>query len=211
VRANTRDQAEAEFTAALEAGDTAAAMRLAEELDRLPAPRPASVLGAALWYARHGIPVFPITPLDKRPYPGTRGLRDATTDADAVRGMFMHRPDANLAAVTGVRFDVIDVDGPRGNYHLATRVLSHPTPANPFDGLPPVYATVSTPRPGGRHFYVPVSGDHNTANSTTGIDYRGRGGYVVVPPSRTRLGRYRFVRPLDPDRLPPTAPLEDHR
>lgn len=57
--------------------------------------------------------------------------------------------------------------------------------------------SVSTPREGGTHFYVAASGIGNGAALATGVDYRGRGGYVLAPPSRTAQGLYVWTRALD--------------
>ena len=168
----------------------------AAELDRIPQPaRRASVLGAALWYAEHGLPVFPLTPGSKVPYPRSHGLGDATTVEARVRAMFADRPTANLAIATGVLVDVIDFDGPEAH---AAWGLRWPT----WDdaGITPL-ATVSTPRPGGLHVYVAATGGGNRAGMVPGVDYRGLGGYVVVPPSVTPAGTYDFLQPL-PEVLP---------
>jgi hypothetical protein len=136
------------------------------------AVRPLSVgeLGrVAVWYANRGVPVFPLRgkiPLTKR------GLNDASTDIAVVREWWRSWPMANIGAATGWRFDVIDVDGPEGCASLAEL------------GDVPYLARVATPRYDGYHLYVaPSPGTTNAAGVKPGIDYRGKGGYVVVPPS----------------------------
>lgn len=82
----------------------------------------------------------------------------------------------------------------------------HPPPPLPD---PEVFtlATVSTPRSGGLHIYVPATGAGNRAGLVPHVDYRGLGGYVVAPPSvlDDRPGQvpgvYRFLRPLHPEEL----------
>jgi hypothetical protein len=71
-----------------------------------------------------------------------------------------------------------------------------------------VVAVVTTPRPGGIHLWVPTAaGKGNKQGVRPGIDYRGLGGYVLVPPSLLdhrpdqHPGTYRFLRPPDPARL----------
>jgi len=60
-----------------------------------------------------------------------------------------------------------------------------------------VIGKVITPRCGD-HLYVRASGDGNTSGLLPGIDYRGRGGYVVAPPSIGPNGvRYTWTRPID--------------
>ncbi|MET8521517.1 bifunctional DNA primase/polymerase [Nocardioides sp. NPDC004968] len=143
----------------------------------------AELVSAALWYAGQGLPVFPCEVGGKRPL--TRhGWRDATTDADQIRAWWMHTPEANIGLPTGGRFDVIDLDG-----FDAQRTLKGLALAEEIDAA--LYWTVSTPREGGMHLYVPASGASNAAGiGGRGLDYRGRGGYVIAPPSRTDAGRY---------------------
>jgi hypothetical protein len=146
---------------------------------------PAALAAAALWYASHGIPVFPLAVGGKTPI--TRnGFKDATTDAGTVRAWWARTPQANIGSPTGIRSDVIDVDGPKGYASLAAMEAA--------GFAPPVLAHARTPR--GVHLHVPVSGGGNATNWHPGIDLRGRGGYVVMPPSRADGGRgWRWAAP----------------
>jgi hypothetical protein len=189
---------ETELDQALAAGDLEAAELAARALDALP-PKPApSVLGSALWYASHGLPVFPLSPGGKVPPPKFRWRDEASTDAARVRELFAAHPGANIGLATGHRVDVIDFDGAEA--HAAWSEAFGGTWEEA--GVPTILATVSTPRAGGLHVYVPATGSGNRAGLCSNVDYRGLGGYVVVPPSTTELGSYRFLRPLDPRRLP---------
>lgn len=197
MRPYTRPEAEAELDAALAAGDLQAAQRFAADLDAMPPKPQPSIAGAALWYATNGLPVFPLQHGGKIPLARSRGVKDATTDLDSVRAMFA-TPGLNIGLATGHRIDVIDFDGPE----------SHAAWTEAFGGTweeaeVTVLATVSTPRAGGLHVYVPTpdEGSANRAGIATHVDYRGLGGYVVAPPSRTELGSYRFLRPLNPEAL----------
>lgn len=192
----TRDDAETDITDALTRGDQAAALAAAEAHDRMDEPPPVDLASAALWYAEQGIAVFPVQAGDKKPYPHTRGLHDATTSRDQVQAWWARMPDANIGLPTGHRFDVIDIDGFDGNVTLAQQVLDTPTTEQPYHGIPGVFGVVLTPRPGGRHLYVPVNPDSRNGAGAGGLDYRGRGGYVVAPPSVTEQGRYVWLRPL---------------
>lgn len=154
-----------------------------------------TLASAALWYAQQGLWVFPLQPGTKEPHKGSHGLSDATTDPDRVRSWWKSRPQSNIGLATGHLVDVIDIDGPQGNKTLAD-----------MTSVPPVAGWVSSPRPGGRHIYVHA---HPQRRSKTkilpGIDYRGMGGYAVVPPSmiddrakpEDHRGGYRWIRPLD--------------
>jgi hypothetical protein len=102
-------------------------------------------------------------------------LKDATTDLDVVRAWWAAEPTANVGLPTGHHFDVLDVDGPQA--------LTALEESGPF-GDPDVEGpTVATPR--GWHVYVEPTGRGNTVNlgGLAGVDWRGRGGYVVAPPS----------------------------
>jgi bifunctional DNA primase/polymerase-like protein len=173
--------------------------RLAYLLDELTPPKqPPSLLSAALWYAENGLRVFPVMPRSKQPYPRSRGCHDATDEITRVRAWWEERPDANIGIATGFVVDVIDIDGLQGNISLARDLLVDPTMEDPYNGLPVVFGSVATPRPGGRHLYIAADeSKRNRAGMRPGIDYRGRGGYVVAPPSVTEIGAYRWTRALD--------------
>ena len=79
-------------------------------------PRPQSnamvtELEAALDYARHGIPVFPTNPLDKKPLTAN-GFKDATVDEVQIREWWTRWPNAMIAAPTGIASAmwVVDLD-----------------------------------------------------------------------------------------------------
>lgn len=132
----------------------------------------------AAWYASQDVPVFPLRPGHKKPLPGSHGVDDATTDAATVAAWWAQHPDANIGAACGVLFDVVDVDGPEG---AASLDALYP------EGWPATVARVRTPRPGGLHCYVPTMGAPvkvgGRGGLPKGVDTRGAGGYVVLPPS----------------------------
>lgn len=187
----TLADAEQELCAAYLDGSAERITAAEQSVTHLDVPRrPASILAAALWYAEQGLPVFPLQARSKIPHKGTRGCKDATTDADTIRAWWDRWPDSNVAIATGHLLDVVDIDGPAGQ---ASRCGSW----DMFTALD-VLATVTTPRPGGMHLYVPrKEGISNGAGLLPGIDYRGLGGYVVAPPSVTDVGSYRFLRPIE--------------
>jgi hypothetical protein len=171
-----------------EGGDTAALLARVDAEDAEREARlqhPAALAAAALWYASHGIPVFPLAVGGKTPL--TRnGFKDATCDADKVRAWWQKTPQANIGSPTGTRSDVIDVDGPAGYASLAELEESGFDPG-------PVLACARTPR--GLHLHVPPGGG-NATGWRDGIDLRGLGGYVVMPPSRRADGRgWRWMAP----------------
>lgn len=189
------DSIEAQIRAAIDAGANADLLdQLGHQLGRADQKPEPSLPGAALWYANTGLRVFPLQPGRKDPYPASHGCLDATSDQDQIISWWTHRPNANIGIATGHLVDVIDIDGPDGVHSWVEL----------GDGLPPILGTVSTPRDGGSHLYVPATGRGNKARIYPGIDYRGRGGYVVAPPStlavdpaRTYHGPYTWRRPLN--------------
>ncbi len=141
----------------------------------------------AFRYALRRIAVFPLAPGTKCPMKGSHGLRDATNDPDATRVRWQRNPRANIGAATGSRsgFWVFDVDMPDGPESLAALEAEH-TPL-------PVTIEASTPR-GGRHLYWTWPGDgpeiRNSAGRIgKGLDVRGKGGSIVLPPSVLADGR----------------------
>lgn len=198
----TRSSVEGDLAAAFRAGAWDAVPGLASQLDAMAdPPRHHRVLANALWYASYGFHVFPVQPLAKLPFPHTRGCKEATTDPDQIAAWWRDKPTANIGLATGHVVDVIDFDGALG--HEAWGRLWRDRPEDDGSLVPGVklLATVSTPRPGGLHAYVPATGNGNHAHTAPGVDYRGRGGYVLAPPSTTPQGTYRFLRKLNPEEL----------
>lgn len=187
----TCDTLEEQIGAAIRADDMAELDRLVQVLDELDKPKPVvPLLAAALWYAGLGLPVFPLRPRSKIPHPGTRGVRDASSDADVIREAWQRHPESNIGLATGHLVDVIDVDGAAGVKSWSELIGA--------GALPEILGVVSTPRPGGSHLHVAACGVGNRAGLYPGIDYRGLGGYVVAPPSTGPDGTlYRWHRPLD--------------
>lgn len=193
----TREAVEAELTDALWGGNPDLIQVLVADLDGLDQPpRPLTVAGAALWYAEQGLHVFPVQPGAKVPFPKSRGCQDGTTDTERIARWWARYPDSNVGIATGHVVDVLDFDG-LGAHTDWTAVWG-----DTWGGLK-VLATVTTPRPGGLHKYVPTIRRKvgNRAGLEFGVDYRGLGGYVVAPPSvldnrpGQHPGTYRFLRP----------------
>lgn len=197
---STREDAERAARSAILAGDRDAIERATRALDSYDEPAreqtPTGTLSAALWYAEQGLQVFPLQVGSKVPWPGTRGFKDASSDEQQLRSWWARWPDSNLGLATGHMVDVIDFDGLRA--HVAWAAKYGPTWAG-LDRL----AMVSTPRPGGLHVWIKATGLRNAAAKLVdGVDHRGRGGYVVLPPSTIRAGAhpgtYRFIHPYVP-------------
>jgi hypothetical protein len=143
------------------------------------------MLRAALWYAKHGIPVFPCVPRTKRPLT-PHGFKDASRDPDVVRAWWRQNPDSNVAIPTGRAIGawVLDCDCKAGARGLETyeRLSSEPAVRETLQQV-----TGS----GGKHLFfalpgfdVPSFDQRSTAKvGLDGCDIKAEGGYVVVPPS----------------------------
>ncbi|MBB4286821.1 bifunctional DNA primase/polymerase [Roseospira goensis] len=153
----------------------------------------AGLLRAALWYAGRGWRVHPLRPRHKLPL--LRGWPDqATTDPDTIRRWCAETPDANVGIATGPASGLLVLDADT---------------ADALAGLPgtlPEGPTVRTAR--GAHCYMMhPDGDAPTTRSHLwpGVDTRGRGGYIVAPPSIHPSGHvYEWTtRPTVPLPTPP--------
>jgi hypothetical protein len=184
---------------------------------------------AALGYASRGIPVLPLHyPLlhhsdlqaltDGRQLPGPaeavrcscrdrgcgqpgkhplgslvpHGVKDATTNRARVLAWWTRHPQANIGLATGQLFEVLDVDGPAGAQAIRSLAAEH--------GLVSSGPLVRTGG-GGWHYYLAPTGLGNARpTGLEHVDWRGRGGYVVAPPSRHASGHpYQWVAGRDLD------------
>jgi Bifunctional DNA primase/polymerase, N-terminal len=153
-------------------------------------------LAVALDYAARGFQVFPLKPRSKEPAT-RRGLYEATSNTATLRRYFTGAHPYNIAIRTGVPSNVfvLDVDGEQGLNSLAGLVEQH--------GLLPPTLTSTTGK--GRHYWFVARSPMpcSVGKIAPGIDIRGDGGYVVVPPSIHPNGAvYRWVN----DEPPADAP-----
>jgi hypothetical protein len=76
---------------------------------------------AARWYARHGLPVFPLWPRSKKPIT-QHGFKDAVTDLEQIKTWWMYEPNANIAIPMGTPSHLLLVDlDYRGKSEVAER------------------------------------------------------------------------------------------
>jgi len=143
------------------------------------------MLQAALNYARKGISVFPVNgklPLTKH------GLKDATTDQAQLLSWWEQWPDANIGMATGTPSKghvVLDID-PRSGGNESFAALEAK-----YGALPETLESATGG--GGRHIFLTAPDGVTIRNSAgklgDGLDVRGNGGYVVIPPSIHETGR----------------------
>jgi hypothetical protein len=131
-------------------------------------------------YVSQGLAIFPCrgkTPL----IPG--GFKNASKDPETVKQWWTRWPDANVGLATGAPsgFFVLDVDvkpGKDGAASLKTYTDAH--------GELPHTRVTRTPSGGWHYWFVhPTAGGYSTVEKLgKGLDTRGDGGYVIIPPSK---------------------------
>ena len=163
----------------------------------------AGMLDHALLYADAGFPVLPLhSPVDGQcdcrrdcsspaKHPRTaNGLKDATTDPDAIRAWWALWPTANVGMVIPAGYVVVDVDTDKAS--AATNGHEMPTTAMSKTGR-------------GWHFLYRTSEPVRPAvGILEHVDLRGLGSYIVAPRLGRRLllgehpeGRYRRRASVD--------------
>jgi Bifunctional DNA primase/polymerase, N-terminal len=126
---------------------------------------------------------------DPGKHPRLRGWQRLAAVDPAVAGEWWRRwPDANLGLATGRRFDALDLDGEQG-----VKALRALLSIAPWEHPGPVARTGG----GGWHLLFATAGLGNRVGLLPGVDWRGRDGLIVAPPSQHASGgRYSWVQPL---------------
>lgn len=150
---------------------------------------------AALSFARRGLHVFPLMPMSKLPAisktRGGNGCLDATNDVSVIAKWWHEQPRCNVGLATGEKSGlwVLDIDTKDDGFTALKKLEAQ------YGALPDT-RMASTPT-GGVHFFWKWNPDIPIKNSTgriaKGIDTRGKGGYVVAPPSVREEGEYVWI------------------
>jgi RecA-family ATPase len=136
---------------------------------------------AALTYARAGLPVFPCSQ-DKAPLTHF-GFKDATTEIGQIRNWWSRWPRAMIGVRTGRESGVfvldVDVDTEQNIDGFVALAVLEKRHGNLSETLRSV-----TPRGGSHYYFYWHEGIKNSAGKLgDGLDVRGEGGYVILPPS----------------------------
>ena len=155
------------------------------------------MLQEALALRRQGLSVIPVS-ANKVPLLPWKEYQTRLPSEDEIQRWWTEHPNANIGMATGVvsGVAVIDVDTDEGKQIIKNYI--------PEDCYPP---TVCTPK-GGNHYYFRCQ-DKTLENNTRGlpgIDFRGNGGYVVMPPSVGEKGAYEWDIPMTPGEILPDIP-----
>ena len=148
-----------------------------------------SRLDAALAYRALGWAVIPAKAREKRPAIRWQKYQDGLPTDDEIRGWLKRWPDGNLAVVTGAISGLLVLDVDRrhgGDLALAQLEQRH-------GALPDTVESITGG--GGRHVYFAHPGFEvrNRVGFAPGLDLRGDGGVIIVPPSIHPSGKpYRW-------------------
>lgn len=157
-----------------------------------------SMLDAALAAAPRGWSMLPMRPRAKAPLLSWLEFQERRADEGEIRSWFERWPDANLGVVTGAisALAVVDVDPEHGGHSSLHALEAEHMP------LPPTVEAITGG--GGQHYYFAHPGGvvPNRSGVEPGIDIRGDGGAIVMPPSIHPSGRpYRWARGRAPDEI----------
>lgn len=157
------------------------------------------LIDRALSYAAVDVPVFPVS-LEKRPL--TRnGFKDATKDQSQISNWWRKWVTAGIGAPTGEASGLLVVDSdPR---HGGDASLAELCEEFGMEWLENTLTVRSGG--GGHHFYFQYPSGLNIRNSAgklgEGLDVRGEGGYIILPPSPHPSGKTYTVQ--EPARAAP--------
>ncbi len=176
--------------------------------------RAPNMLTRALEYVELGYPVFPVcSPLmgqhahgaqpcsspGKRPLVSWEPYQRTLPTTAEVQQWWGRWPLANIGMATGVLSGIVVLDCDSGE----ARQLA--MERGGLDKTPAVF----TGKPGGVHYWLahPIDEVRNFASKLPGLDFRGDGGYVLLPPSRHASGaHYRWADNTAGMRAAPVPP-----
>jgi hypothetical protein len=191
----------------------------------MPSDPSDSVTHALAYREQFGLPVFPVcSPLGdgtrcreehwnkpnhryepctgnnvgKTPLGPWKQFQSRLPTCEEISAAWTRWPYANIGMACGhlCGMCVLDIDGADGQVSLERR------------GYPSGGPVATSGRIGGFHRYFAWRDDAPTIFAKRdGLDFRGEGGFIILPPSRHRSGvQYRWLVPLQPDQPLPRLP-----
>ncbi len=158
------------------------------------------MLTEALKYLSLGWSLIPLKPKSKEPLIKWQEFQSRRATEQEVREWHTKWPLMNLGAVTGSisGFCVIDLDGPEGLASGQRLGLKSPM--------------VSLTGNGRQLWYLNEAGIQNSVKQLgAGVDVRGEGGYVVLPPSvHPNSKNYRWLSPIHASSVASLLPVPAH-
>src|SRR5262245_4186603 len=133
-----------------------------------------SLLEVALDYCAATWPVFPVDRATKKPLVEWKPFQDRLPTEEEVKAWWQRWPQANIGMATGQLSGLVVIDC--DSEDAARRFI---------ETYPEAARTLQVRTGRGRHFYFQWAEDiRNSAGLLgPGIDVRGEGGFVVLPPS----------------------------
>ena len=132
-------------------------------------------------YAKSGWFIFPLRPRDKTPLTA-HGLKDATNKVDVIRQWWGKAPEANIGLNCG-KSGIVVIDLDKRGEHDGCQEWEAITKERDLC----IQTSTSLTGGGGRHLLFKSPDGLSIKNSAgrlaPGIDVRGDGGYIVLPPS----------------------------
>ena len=160
---------------------------------------PQTLMEWALYHAAQGWPVFPCKPMNNAPWT-PHGHLDATTDPAQITAWWRKSPNAMIGGATGHVADVVDLDrkpgGDDGVMEWEQLEQKH--------GKGNTH-TVETPSTGQHKYFQHQAGIRNIPldGLAPGIEVKGEGGYVILPPSVMSNGKgYTVINASAPAPMP---------
>lgn len=167
------------------------------------------ILDAALHYRKHfGLPIVPIVfvlekdgKLKKKPRIKWGEYQERLPEETEVREAF-RASDSGIALVTGPLSGLctLDLDSYKPDFD--------PGKVHEIIGELPVTPSLKTPRGGTQHlFRYPADQDVGCVNGLLpGVDFKGKGGLSMLPPSKNGVGAYEWLPGQALGEIPPAPP-----
>ena len=145
-----------------------------------------NLLNFALRKLEKGCPVFPVDRITKKPHVEWKAYQERLPTEVEVTAWWTRWPNANIGMATGHLSGLVVVD-----------CDSHEATDHFIEEYPDSMKTLQVQTGRGRHYYYKFEeGIHNDAGKLLGpgIDTRGEGGFVIVPPSIHANGKvYKWI------------------